>query len=394
MRARILILDDGADYLQNLRALLEESYDVDAASNGTEGLQLLLGRRSYAVVISDMHMPGMNGVEFFTKCEMHRPLSTRILLTGDATRRVALSAANVSHCFRVLPKIIQPAELLATVELAVRHHERAEMEHELLETTLRQSVNLLLELFSASAPALFEMSLRLQRTVRRFAEALNLPMPWEMEMAAGLARIGMATLPPGVVTKLTAREKLSPAEQALVDKIPEISAQMIEAVPRLARVADIIRYQWKHFDGSGLPANPSKGDMIPVGARILKIFTDRAWLEVDGIADSAAREKMEARRGVYDPELLAASFEQFPDCIVQDAGSPSQFLMVPAEELKAKQVAVLDIVTTTGLRLAAAQSRLTAASIQRIRNHCELGNLTGPFCVQDVPAAETKKTQR
>jgi response regulator RpfG family c-di-GMP phosphodiesterase len=392
MQARILIVDDNDDYLQGLRSLLEGRFDVDAASSGAEGLELLRGGRSYAVVVSDMHMPGMNGVDFLAQCELWSPLTTRVLLTGDAARRVAASASSVSHCFQVLPKSMRPAELLAKVELALVHHERTGMEYELLETTLRPSINLLLELFSATAPASFDMSLRLQRTVRRFAEAMNLPMPWEMEMAAGLARIGMATLPPHIGAKISRREKLSPAEQKLVDKVPEASAQMIEAVPRLARVAEIVRYQWKHFDGSGLPTDERKAESIPIGARILKIFTDRAWLEMDGVASTAARQKMEARRGIYDPTLLAASFQHFPDRIAQDTNSPSRF--VPVENLQAKQTAVHDIVTTTGIRLVAANSRLTSAALQRIRNHCDLGNLTGPFCIQEAPPAKARKAQR
>jgi response regulator RpfG family c-di-GMP phosphodiesterase len=373
---------------------LEVRFDVDAASSGAEGLQLLRGGRPYAVVISDMHMPGMNGVDFLAQCATHSPLITRILLTGDAARRVAVSAAEVSHCFRVLPKSTLPAELLATVDLAFRHHERAEMEHELLETTLRPSINLLLELFSATAPASFDMSLRLQRTVRQFAEAMNLPMSWEMELAAGLARIGMATLPPTVAAKIGKREKLTPAEQKLVDKVPETSARMIEAIPRLGRVAEIVRYQWKHFDGAGLPANDRKGESIPAGARILKIFTDRAWLELDGISSVEVRQKLEARRGIYDPTLLAASFQHFPERIARDPVTPSQYLLLPLDGLEPKQTVVEDIVTTTGVRLIPANTRLTSASIQRLRNHCELGNLAGPFSVQRAPAAKPGKAAR
>jgi len=62
--------------------------------------------------------------------------------------------------------------------------------------------------------------------------------------------------------------------------------------------------------------------------------------------------------------------------------------------LEPKQTVVEDIVTTTGIRLVPANTRLTAATIQRIRNHCDLGNLAGPFCVQQAPAAKAKKASR
>jgi hypothetical protein len=282
------------------------------------------------------------------------------------------------------------ADLLAVVGQAVQYHERLKMEHEVLDSTLRSTVNLLLEIFSATAPASFELSVRLQRTVRKFADVMQFPLAWNLEMTAGLARIGMATLPATVLAKFSNKEQLTPLEQSLVNKVPEIGANLIEAVPRMERVAEAIRYQWKHYDGTGIPADSRKEDQIPLGARVLKIFTDRAWLELDGVSGAEARKKLETKPGLYDPALLAASFAHFPDCVVQDPPATAQFRMLDAADLKPKQTAVVDIVTRSGQRIAAAGTRLTSAAVQRIRNHCELGNLTGPFCVQDAPRAAIK----
>ena len=109
MRARILIVDDNDDFLQGWRSLLEGRFDVDAASSGAEGLELLLGGRAYAVVVSDMHMPGMNGVDFLAQCELHSPLTTRVLLTrippaGSLSRLPRLPSATVfGSCPRARP---------------------------------------------------------------------------------------------------------------------------------------------------------------------------------------------------------------------------------------------------------------------------------------------------
>jgi response regulator RpfG family c-di-GMP phosphodiesterase len=384
MSTRLLIVDDSEDVILSLRELLSERYQVDTAGNGAEAVRLLRLGRPYSVIISDMHMPGMKGVELLALCATIRPLATRILLTGDASRRVSTEALNVSHCFRVVYKAIPPAELLAIVELAVRQNEQAVMENELLDSTYRGTVKLLLELFSATAPESLEMSVRLQRVVRKFADIMKFPLAWEIEMTAGLARIGMATLPPNVLSKFSEKKRLTSVEQSLVDTIPDIGARLLEAVPRLERVAETIRYQWKHYDGTGLPVDSRNGVLIPLGARVLKIFTDRAWLELDGVPVAEARKKMEERVGVYDPELLAASFLHFPDNIVQDSSIPAMVLMLSATELKPRQTAVMDITTKSGQRIVAAGNRLTAASIQRIRNHRELGNLPGPFCVQEL----------
>lgn len=387
MSTRILVVDDSVDIIESMRALLSQRYQVETAGNGAEAVRMLGMGRNYSVIISDMHMPGMKGIELLALCASLRPLATRILLTADSSRRVSAEAQSVSRCFRVVNKTGSPEDLLATVDLAVREHERAAMENELLDSTYRGTVKLLLELFAATAPESLDMSVRLQRVVRKFADTLNLPLAWEIETATGLARIGMATLPPNVLAKFSEKKRLTSVEQALVNTVPEIGARLIEAVPRLERVAEIIRYQWKHYDGTGLPSDARKGALIPVGARVLKIFTDRAWIELDGATAAEVRKKLEERVGVYDPELLAASFLHFPANIVQDSANPSQVLMLPASELKPRQTAVMDITTRSGQRIVAAGSRLSAASIQRIRNHRDLGNLSGPFCVQELSTA-------
>jgi hypothetical protein len=127
---------------------------------------------------------------------------------------------------------------------------------------------------------------------------------------------------------------------------------------------------------------------------VLKIFTDRAWLELDGVPKGEVRKRLESKSGVYDPELLAASFVHFPNGVVQDPSAPAQYLMLTAEELKPGQTSVMNIATQSGQRMAAAGSRLTSAMIQRIRNNVELGNLAGPFCVQEIPRAVVKPERR
>jgi len=88
MRRRILVIYDGHIILELLSAILsEEGYEVDAAGNGEGGLKMAYDRK-YAVIISDIDMPVMNGIEFYRRLIEKTPsIKQRILfITGDKNR--------------------------------------------------------------------------------------------------------------------------------------------------------------------------------------------------------------------------------------------------------------------------------------------------------------------
>ena len=63
MSAKVLFVDDEPNVLQSIRRTLRKEFDLDTAEGGDEALNLLNANGTYAVIVSDMRMPGMNGVE-------------------------------------------------------------------------------------------------------------------------------------------------------------------------------------------------------------------------------------------------------------------------------------------------------------------------------------------
>ena len=392
MRHRILVVDDEQPLLNLLGASLADYYAVETARGGAEALQRLRMEEPFAVIIADLIMPEMNGIDLLAECERLYPLTVRVVLTGDPKRQTVIDAVNRGRIFHFIPKPVQQPLLLETVEAAARQHEILKAEQELLDTTLRTSINLLLEVLSTLDAQSFELSQRVRRSVGVFARSLQLPNAWELEMAAALARIGAATVPVEVLHKLAAGDAaLNHQEEDLVRRVPLMGWQMLKSVPRLERVAEAVKYQSKHFDGGGYPDDDVAGEQIPMGARILKIFMDRAALEVEGVAKANAHQQMKGRAGVYDPMLLDASFRCFPDYILSGISATEQVRLVPAPDLQPNQVLVAEIRTSDGLLFAAAGTRLTPLILQRIHNHVALNNISGPFCVQ-APAAEAAES--
>jgi hypothetical protein len=259
-----------------------------------------------------------------------------------------------------------------------------------METTVRTSVNLLLEVLATVDPPSFELSQRVRGSVRHFVRHLKLPNAWELELAASLARIGTVAIPADVMRKVAREMPLASREAELVGQVPQLGWQLLKQIPRMGRVAEAIRYQAKNFDGTGSPADDIGGARIPLGARILRIFVDRALLEIDGVAQREAYRAMAARTGKYDAELLEASFECFPDYILSGLSAEKEVRLVSAEQLQPDQTLATEIRTNDKLLLVATGTRLTPVIVQRIRTHVALGTVIGPFGVQPVTPEDAK----
>ena len=121
-RPLVLCVDDESRMLDALRVLLEPTYTVITAVGAEAALALLAQRPDVAVIVSDMQMPGMNGIEFLERCCALMPEAQRILLTGQADLSTAVSAVNRGQIFRFLTKPCAAAQLLEAIATAAARY--------------------------------------------------------------------------------------------------------------------------------------------------------------------------------------------------------------------------------------------------------------------------------
>ncbi|MGE4442228.1 MAG: response regulator [Desulfomicrobium sp.] len=100
MTDKILIVDDDPHILEGLRTVLCTSFHLRTALGPDKGLQVLRSSGPYAVVIADLKMPGMNGIEFLTRVREISQRTVRIMLTGYADVDTAIAAVNTGEVFR------------------------------------------------------------------------------------------------------------------------------------------------------------------------------------------------------------------------------------------------------------------------------------------------------
>lgn len=120
-RQRILICDDDELIVASLRGLflLETDYELLGFTDPVEAAREIT-RRPVDVVISDFHMPGMNGVEFLGKVRQAQPDAVRMLLTGFADKENAIRAINEVGLYHYLEKPWDNENLLLLVRNALR----------------------------------------------------------------------------------------------------------------------------------------------------------------------------------------------------------------------------------------------------------------------------------
>ena len=116
---RILLVDDDEGVLNSLQRVLRGRFDVTATSDAKAAIRMVVSDQPFAVVVSDLRMPGMDGISLLYLMRQAAPDTIRILLTGDVDLEAAVLAINQGNIFRFLTKPCAPEDLLAALEAAV-----------------------------------------------------------------------------------------------------------------------------------------------------------------------------------------------------------------------------------------------------------------------------------
>jgi response regulator RpfG family c-di-GMP phosphodiesterase len=306
MSKKILFVDDEPNVLQSIKRGMRSEFELDIACGGQEGLASIQSSGPYAVVVSDMRMPGMNGIEFLEQARALAPDTVRIMLTGNADQQTAVDAVNKGDVFRFLNKPCDQKSLAATVTAALRQHQLITAVRDLLENTLRGSIKALTDILALTSPEVFGGATRHKAYMKRLIESLGIAADWQYEAIAALSQLGCITIAPQILSKRCAGHVLSEDEYAVFVTHVTVAADILSTIPRLDSVADAVRYQEKRFDGKGFPNDGIAGEKIPLGARLLKVIVDFDLMESSGSTQSEAMSEMKKRSGHYDPAVLSA----------------------------------------------------------------------------------------
>ena len=237
---RILCVDDEPRVLDGMRRTLGMSFDVKTAEGGAQALTMLGGAERFAVTISDMRMPGMDGAAYLEAAADKDPDMVRMLLTGQSDMQAAIRAINHGRIFRFLTKPCDTDVLHRAVEDALEQHRLICAEKELLQKTVYGCIKVLTEMLGMVNPIAFSHAVRVKRLVEYVAGAIRLPDPWQLELAVMLSHLGYVGMPPELLERAYTGKAVTAEEKTLLGGAGKTAHRLMIEVPRIEAVLAIV----------------------------------------------------------------------------------------------------------------------------------------------------------
>lgn len=124
MNNKVLFVDDDPDLLAASARMFHGEFEIETALGGEEGLKSIRDRGPFSVVVSDVAMPGMDGIEFITRVREVAPQSVRLIMTGSTQAETAIRAVNEGHVFSFLTKPCSKDELAKAIAAAFTERDK------------------------------------------------------------------------------------------------------------------------------------------------------------------------------------------------------------------------------------------------------------------------------
>jgi len=356
-QGNIMIVDDNPDNLKLLEDMLrQQRYEVLSFPRGRLALAAA-DQEPPDLILLDINMPEMNGYEV---CERLKA-STRL----SEVPVIFLSALNAtedkvkgfqSGGVDYISKPFQFEEVQARVETHLKLRRAQQAEHDLLERTLSGAVGTLWELVQLTSPALASRCRATRNIVLWITERMEIPDPWQYELAATLCLIGCIAVPDEVFEKAYAGQELSSDEDEIFRAHPERAARLLSNIPRLEVVAEMIQRQ------QCPPAKVSVMKPSRLGAHMLHLALELDRRVYRGVASQDALAELRSW-GRFDNRMLDVLQSYSP------AKAEFELRRLSIREVRSGMILDEDVLSKDGnLLILKAGTVLTETWIERLEN--------------------------
>lgn len=372
-KRRLLCVDDDPNILQSFKRNLRKHFDVSVASSGEEGMKMFSEQEPFPVVMSDLRMTHMDGLEFIHQVHEERNDTVCLLLTGQADMESAIAAVNDGFVHRFLQKPFPVSKLVDVLNESFGVYDVQKAENEIIERTLMSSVRVLTEILSMVSPVAFGQTTQIRDCSQALAERLDPSNVWYHELAAMLSQLGCVTIPNIVLLSAYGGQPLSPEDKRLFDSHSRVAGDLLMKIPRLEVVAEIISRQ-----SPGADSPKSKIPLVQLGVKILRTSSAFCNLLGMGLDPSNALGQLSRATPSRDQHIVKA-LEEIWACQKR-----FERRSVRVSELHDQMLLDEDVRCAQGTLLVSRHQRVTELMIERLHRFSETKGVKEPILVRII----------
>lgn len=410
-KPKIVFVDDEVEVLLALQRIFRREYEITTFDNPSEAIEFL-SKNQVHLVVSDMKMPHISGAKVLASAKEYQPNCKRILLSGYSDMQSTIEAINQGgiHAYITKPwdnELIKEvvADAVKTVILEAENDQLSQQlqqknkDLEELVTTLdqkvldqTQSIRLSLQRLAAAASRQRKLLHQIIEMISLIAAAqrgshykddvriakqcklLGLKLQLDKNtltyiyLAASLHELGKIALPEDLLNKI--ESEMTQEELQILHQQALKGAEIIDVIPSLHEVSDILRYQYERYAGKGFP-DKKKGDEIPIGARILAVVRDYHKYISGQLTGTKfnTRNALQALKSqanrIYDKNIVNTFTEMLKDI---PEGSDAQFCLT-TDMLKPGMMIAQDVKYANGNTFLTKGNMVTAGLIERMEHY-------------------------
>lgn len=362
MSERVLFVDDEPNVLDGIRRQLRNRLDVETAIGAAAGLEIIQAKGPFAVVVSDMRMPDMNGARFLAKVNEISPQTIRMVLSGQADLDSTVAAVNEGHIFRFLMKPCDTDKLVEVVNSGIEQYRLVNAEKHLLENTLNATVKALVEVLGLINPDAQRRATQIEKYAQTASAALKLPGRWKYDLAAMLSQLGCITLPAETLSKVYGGQPLNEEENKLYESHPEVAGKLLSQIPRLEDVAGMVAGQLKAPAKELASGTAETWKPQSIGAAILWTAVRFDLLVNQGRSAQAAAQQIR-QLAPHLPQSITDAMIKAPVA----TGGRRESRSVTINNLMVGMILEGEVLSTKGIRLVPKGAEITGSLLGRLR---------------------------
>ncbi|MBF0371039.1 MAG: response regulator [Magnetococcales bacterium] len=373
----LLLVDDTPAHIDVLVANLGQEYRLLIARDGLSALKIVTHGSSLPdLILLDVRMPEMDGYEVCRQLKQMEKIREVpvIFVTAEAEiedEAKGFAAGGVDY----ITKPVSPPILKARVKTHLALLDARQSVQKLLQETLAGTIHLLTEVLALANPVAFRRTSRIKRLVRHMAKGIDRVDSWQFELAAGLSQLGCITLPGATLKRIFGEGNVSKKELDRFAAHPGIGSRLLERIPRLEKVAQMIAEQNEPRPGPFWD-DPKERNAGVLGSQLIKMAFDFERQRTKGVPPEEIIQKMGRKPDLFDPALvkILASHPDFQ----------SNERRVTLKELTTDMIIIQDVLSQSGEKILLKGTEVTPPILEFITASAGDEGIQEPLLVQLV----------